>query len=331
MTRLRTVSAQDPGWSRRRRGSGFTYLDEYGARLPPDAADRIRALAIPPAWSEVWICPDEKGHLQAVGTDDAGRRQYLYHPEWRRKQDLAKHERALALAARLPSVRRRLSESLPDAVPGREGVVDLAVRLIDLGCFRIGSEEYTGANGSFGLSTLELRHVRRTDGAYEFSYTGKAGVEQHLVLDDEVSVASLHRLTRRRDPNARLLAARVGREWVPISPEEVNTRLSELCGLEVTSKDLRTWHATVIAALALGEVDRASSRSARARQVRAAVAEVAETLGNSPTIARSSYVDPRVIDLFEDGRTISATVRRLPADPEQRRDRLDRAVRRLLL
>lgn len=216
MTRLRTVSAQDPGWTRRRCGRGFVHLDADGQRLSPDAVERIKSLAIPPAWRDVWICPDPLGHLQAVGTDDAGRLQYVYHPEWRRKRDLAKHERALTMASRLPAVRRRIRQSLPADVPAREAVLDLAVRLVDLGCFRLGSEDYAESYGSFGLTTLELQHVERVPAGYAISYGGKSGVAQEVVIDDPQVTASLKHLVRRRDPHARLLACREGRRWVAL-------------------------------------------------------------------------------------------------------------------
>jgi len=320
MTRLRTVSPQDSGWRRIRCGRGFRYLDTAGRALSPDQVQRVKALVIPPAWTDVWICQWENGHLQAVGTDAAGRRQYLYHPDWRRKRDEAKFDRVLEMAAHLPDVRRTVKRQLEGEPTDRETVVAAAIRLVDLGCFRLGAEEYTDGNGSYGLTTLERRHVRRAGEERVFTFVAKAGIEQEVAVRD-AAVARVVDALSRRPPDARLLAAREGRHWRPIDPAEVNDRLRELFGLEVTAKDFRTWHATVTVAAALGSVDRASSHRGRDRQVRAAIGEAAELLGNTVAVARSSYVDPRVIDLFEDGRVIR---------PARSQDALDRAVVALL-
>ncbi|MCX6396589.1 MAG: DNA topoisomerase IB [Propionibacteriales bacterium] len=320
--RLRTVSQHDVGWRRVRCGRGFRYLDASGAALPPAEADRVRALVIPPAWSDVWICPDERGHLQAVGTDDAGRRQYLYHPVWREKRDVAKFDRVLAMARRLPWARRKVVADLESSSDPRTRVLATGVRLVDLGCFRPGSDSYTEENGSRGLTTLERRHVRRDGDAVVFEFTGKSGVEQDVRISDPTVARAVDRLVRRRAPDARLLAVRQGRIWVPVVADDLNGYIRDLFGLEVTAKDFRTWHATVAAAVALASEARADSRTARARQVRAAVVETAALLGNTPTVARSAYIHPRVLDLFEAGRTLP----RVPVD----QDAADRAVVRLL-
>ncbi len=321
--RLRTVSAQSPGWRRVRHGRGFRYLDHNGQALPPDEVTRIRALAIPPAWTDVWVCPDERGHLQAVGTDEAGRRQYLYHQEWRRKRDAAKFDRALELGRRFPRVRKRLQEDLMGDPADRTMVQALAIRLIDLGCFRPGAESYTKDNGSFGLTTLQVAHLGRHGEDRIFQFVGKAGVDQEIVVSDRVVNRVLDVLTRRRHRDQPLLLPRPGGHGrtAPVDAGEINERIRELFGSEITAKDIRTWKATVTMAAALAQVRPARSPSARRRQVSAAVAEVADVLGNTPTVARSSYIDPRVIDLFEDGRTIG---------PVRSENGLDRQVVKLL-
>ncbi len=189
--RLRTVSPHDPGWSRRRRGRGFVYLDEHGIPLTGADRDRCVSLVIPPAWREVWICPHPRGHLQAVGTDDAGRRQYLYSEEWRRRRDEAKHEHVLDVARRLPRARRRVHEHL--ALPGmpRDKALATAFRLLDLGFFRVGGEVYTEQHGSYGLATMEKQHVRIEGDRVVFEFSAKSGQQQYVALaDDDVRAAS---------------------------------------------------------------------------------------------------------------------------------------------
>ena len=339
MPRLRTVSTRDPGWSRVRHGRGFRYLDVDGSPLGPAEVERVKALVIPPAWRDVWISPYPNAHLQAVGTDDAGRRQYLYHPLWRAKRDEAKFDRVIEMAAKLPRVRRRLRTDLEvDGPLGRENALAAAVRLVDLGCFRLGSDTYTTTNGSYGLTTLERRHVqRRKEGGFLFSFTGKSGVEQQIELADPQVCAVLDLMTRRRAGEDRLLSVKVNRRWVALQPSDINDYIRELFGLDVSAKDFRTWHATVHVATSLGESvleaderHRNPSKTARKKVVRQAIVSAAELLGNTPTVCRSSYVDPRVIDLYESDVTIAPALARTPKDPEKARDHLDRAVVKLL-
>ncbi len=329
MRRLRRVSASDRGWRRVRQGRGFRYLDEQGLPLRPEDRARVEALVIPPAWTDVWVCPYPRGHLQAVGTDAAGRRQYLYHEDWRRARDEAKFDRVLAMATELPRVRRRLDAELAADTADRR-VLAMAVRLIDLGCFRVGSAGYTEENGSYGLTTLERRHVRRAGTGHVFTFVGKSGVEHRIEVDDAEVSRVLAEVTRGRRASSRLLVVRRDRRWVPVSAAAVNDYLGELFRAEVTAKDFRTWHGTVRVAAALGAVRRAETRKRRDRQVREAIVDAAEYLGNTPAVARSAYVDPRVLDLFEDGTTIAAAVRRASVDPRRRQDQLDRATVRLL-
>lgn len=330
--RLRTVSPNSRGWTRRRVGSGFTYLDADGVRLPPEDVERIKSLAIPPAWQDVWISPYANGHIQAVGTDAAGRRQYLYHPQWRLKRDQMKFDRVLEVARQLPAARAAILEHIAlDGMPV-ERAAATAVRLLDLGYFRIGSDAYADANGSFGLTTLEKRHVRRRNGRLVFRFTGKSGIEHEVEIDDSLAVSAVETMRRRRGGGDRLLAYRATRAWSPLDAATVNGYLRETTGAEMTAKDFRTWHATVLAAAALAVSDEpGETKASRRRAIRSAVDEVASYLGNTPTIAKNSYIDPRVLDLYEDGVTIPARVVTRDYDSaDDRQHAIERAVARLL-
>jgi DNA topoisomerase I len=329
---LRRTSPDQPGWTRRRAGKGFVYLDEQGQRLTGDDAARCRALVIPPAWEDVWICPYPRGHLQAVGTDEAGRRQYIYHPSWVEQRSAEKYNRVLRFGRRLPRVRERVLADLASEEVSEEVGCAVAVRLLDLGYFRIGNDVYTDENGSFGLTTLERRHVRKERGIFVFEFVGKSGIEHRIEVDDQLVADPLDRMRRRRTPSdSCLLAYRAERGWRSLTPDAVNEYLREASGLDATAKDIRTWHATVLAAAALAEAPGPdASKTARKRAVTAAMREVADYLGNTPRLARSAYVDPRVIDAYEEGSTIRAAVRRSYDDADQRQAALERAVLRLI-
>ena len=332
MPRLRTVSPNTSGLSRRRAGSGFVYLDKAGQRITdPDEIERIRSLAIPPAWEEVWISPYPNGHIQAVGTDDAGRRQYLYHPDWRIKRDKMKFDRVLAAARKLPAARRKIARDLALEGMPLERANSVAVRLLDLGYFRIGSDIYAETNGSFGLTTLEKRHVRRQRDRLVFRFTGKSGIEHIVEIDDPEVMAALDSLRRRRGGSARLLAYQLERRWRDLDSSSVNTYLSGHLE-ELTAKDFRTWHATVLAAAALAASDEpGDTKRSRQRAIKAAVGEVAEYLGNTATIAKNSYIDPRVIDLYESGTTIDPDlVNKSYTSPAAKQRTLEKAVLELL-
>ncbi|HET9671451.1 MAG TPA: DNA topoisomerase IB [Actinomycetota bacterium] len=305
-TRLRRVRASAPGISRRRQGRGFVYTHPNGQRVKDEETlRRLRSLAIPPAWQDVWVCPDEDGHLQAVGTDGAGRRQYLYHPRWRARRDREKFDRMLRLGARLPRVRREIDSALRASTLTRERTLAGAVRLLDLGAFRVGSESYAEANGSYGLATLRRSHVRVEGDEIRFDYVAKGGKRQVQRIRDPQVARLTRSLLRRKDPGKELLAYREGRTWRDVRSEDINAYLKELVREEVSAKDFRTWHATVLmAALLASEEARLSSVTSRKRVVSSVVKEVAEVLGNTPTVCRTSYIDPRVLDLFLDGETI---------------------------
>jgi DNA topoisomerase I len=331
MARLRTVRPSTVGWTRRRTGKGFTYLDEHGQRLGPAEVERIKSLVIPPAWQDVWICPVPNGHIQAVGIDAAGRKQYLYHPQWRIKRDEMKFDRVLQVARRLHRTRASVLEHLALEGMPYERAAATAVRLLDLGYFRIGSDAYADDNGSFGLTTLERRHVKRSKGRLVFCFVGKSGVEHCIEIDDPLSIAAVETMRRRRSPDARLLAFQQGKRWSSLDAARVNEYLRTSTGGEMTAKDFRTWHATVLAAAALATSEEpGDTKVSRKRAIRAAMVEVSQYLGNTPAIARSSYVDPRVVDLYEDGITIETAVRRKHKSPEERQAALERAVLKML-
>jgi DNA topoisomerase IB len=303
--RLRTVSPRDPGWTRRRAGKGFVYLNEFGQPLAPEDVLRCKQLVIPPAWQQVWICTSPNGHIQAVGTDDAGRRQYLYHPYWRLKRDQSKHDRVLTVAARLPIARRRVIKHLRMEGMPYERALAAAFRLLDLGFFRIGGEAYAEANNSYGLATIQKEHVSIQGRMVVFDYVAKSGQERYVALADKPVRAAVRDLLRRNEGGPELLAYQDSTGWHDINSAEINAYVKDVVGGEVSAKDFRTWHGTVIAEVSLaGAVEKSRTATARKRAVSSAMKEVAKYLGNTPAVSRKSYVDPRVVDLFHDGVTI---------------------------
>lgn len=305
MVRLRRTSASSPGWARVKHGRGFRYLDQDGVPLEEIDVERCKKLVIPPAWTEVWICPVENGHLQAVGTDAAGRRQYLYHPEWRIRRDLEKFEKMEGFAASLLKHRAESRRDLGGEDLSLERVVATTFSLLDIGMFRIGSDRYAEENGSYGLTTLEKQHVHVSGRAVSFAYAAKSGQEVEVTVRDERVAAVLRALKQRRGGGDRLLAYKEDGDWKPIVADDVNSYIKGLLGEEYSAKDFRTWRGTAIAALALAR-SKADTATARKRAITRAMETVSEHLGNTPAIARSSYVDPRVIDLFDDGVTVKA-------------------------
>ncbi|MEJ7633748.1 DNA topoisomerase IB [Aeromicrobium sp.] len=328
MVRLRRTSASSPGWARVRHGRGFRYLDEDGGPLEPEQVERCKLLVIPPAWNPVWICAVDNGHLQAVGTDDAGRRQYIYHPDWRVRRDLEKYERMEGFATQLLKHRTTSRRDLSGEELSLERVAATAFSLLDLGMFRIGSERYVEENGSYGLTTLQKRHVHGSGRGMTFAYAAKSGQEVEVTVRDERVRAVLEVLRRRRGGGDQLLAYKKERRWHGLGADDVNAYVKGLLGEHYTAKDFRTWRGTTIAALALARSDR-STPTRRKKAVAAAMREVSEHLGNTPAIARSSYVDPRVIDLFEDGVTVRADHRRIAPGARTSRT-LERQVLRML-
>ncbi len=309
MARLRRSDCSGPGIRRRRCGRGFVYAAEDGRRVADEVTlARIRELVIPPAWRDVWICADERGHLQATGFDDAGRKQYLYHPDWRRRRDREKFEEMLDFAARLPKLRRRVERELRSPDLDRRRMLACGVRLLDVGCFRVGTEDYARENGSHGLTTIRRDHVRRQGSELVFDYPAKSGQRLRTVVGDPAAVAALDALLRRRRcaGEEQLLAYRDGRVWRPLRAEDINAYLKECLDGDFSAKDFRTWNATVLAAVALACAPPAPTKTARRRAIAAAVRDTAECLGNTPAVCRASYVDPRVFDRYLSGWTLSA-------------------------
>jgi DNA topoisomerase-1 len=313
--RLRRADCTGPGIRRRRAGRGFTYVDADGQRVTdPEVLDRIKALVIPPAWEDVWICPDPRGHIQATGLDARGRKQYRYHDLWRQRRDREKFEHMLAFAGALPRMRRRVASDLAQEGMTRERVLACATRLLDLGFFRIGTEGYAEENQTYGLATMHKSHVRLLEGGVvTFDYVAKSGKRRiQSVVDPEV-YAVVEVLKRRRGGKPELLAWKRGRTWVDVKSGDINDYVKEVMGGEFTAKDFRTWNATLLAAVALAVSSRASSPTARKRAVTRAVKEVAHYLGNTPAVCRSSYIDPRVLDRYRAGETIAAALDGLAA------------------
>jgi DNA topoisomerase IB len=281
--------------------------------VPPAERDRIKKLVIPPAWKDVWICPWPNGHIQAVGTDAAGRRQYLYHPRWREKRDREKFDHMLEFAAALPAVREAITTELAGRGLTKERVLAAAVRLLDLGFFRVGGERYAEDNGTYGLATLRRDHVSFSRGEIVFCYPAKGGYERVQAIADPQVVRVIRGLrSRSQDPQDALFAYRRDSGWHDLHSQEINQYLKELTGLDVSAKDFRTWNATVLAAvgLAVSPVPR-TSESSRKRAVARVVKEVSEYLGNTPAVCRSSYIDPRVIERYQRGDTIADDLDRL--------------------
>jgi DNA topoisomerase IB len=298
-----------PGIRRSRCGRGFRYLRPDGAAVRDRGTiARIRSLVIPPAWQDVWICTDPAGHIQATGTDAAGRRQYLYHDLWREQRDREKHDRMLEFGAALPRLREVIRRHLRERGLVRERVLAAAVQLIDLGFFRPGGEEYATENGSFGLATIRRDHVAISRGQIIFTYPGKAAkLQEQAVAEDQVC-AVVRSLKRRRGGGGRLLAYRNGRCWHDVTAADINDYLREVSGGEFTAKDFRTWHATVLAAVGLAVSEGAVTAAARRRAIARVCQEVAGYLGNTPAVARASYIDPRVISRYERGKTIASSL-----------------------
>jgi DNA topoisomerase-1 len=345
--RLRRSSCAAPGIARRGRGRGFEYLDSDGERVEDrEVLERITQLAIPPAWHEVWICIDPRGHLQATGVDAAGRKQYLYHEQWRAHRDRQKFDSMIAFGHSLPKLRRRVTRDLHATANGkprapaeqrlsRERVLAGAVRLLDVGFFRIGSEDYAERNESYGLTTMLREHVTLEGSELIFDFPAKSGQRRVQAIADSDAVALVAELKRRRS-GTQLLAWREGGRWSELHAEEVNEYVKRVSGGDFTAKDFRTWNATVLAAVALaqsGEPER--TRAARERSVSKAIKAVAAYLGNTPAVCRASYVDPRVVDRYLAGATIAPAIDKLPAgDPDladaRIRARVETAVLELL-
>ena len=310
MARLRRADCSGPGFGRRRRGRGFEYRDENGERIrDPEILERIRALVIPPAWKDVWICPYPMGHIQAVGTDAAGRRQYVYHAQWRLRRDQEKFDEMIQFARRLPYLRRVTAKHLRQRELTSKRVLACATRLLDRGFFRIGTEEYAEQNETYGLATMLKSHVELGENnLLTFDYVSKGGKQRVQSLVDPDVYDVVDALKRRRS-GKELLAYRHNGHWVDVKSLEINEYVKAVVGQEFSAKDFRTWNATILAAVALAvSGPAASSPTGRKRAIARAVKEVAYYLGNTPAVCRASYIDPRVFDRYRDGVTIGGAL-----------------------
>jgi DNA topoisomerase I len=301
---LRYVSDNQSGIRRRRSGKGFSYLRPDGSRLSePRVLRRIRSLVIPPAWSEVWICPFADGHLQATGRDARGRKQYRYHPRFRDVRESTKYEHLIAFAEALPSIRARVREDM--ALPGlsREKVLATVVHLLETTLIRIGNDDYAKQNKSYGLTTLRTRHVAVNGSEVRFRFVGKGGKQWSLTVRNR-RVAKIIKACQELPGQDLLQYLDDDGKQQGITSTDVNAYLRDITGRDITAKDFRTWAGTVLAALALGEVEGFDSAAQAKRNVRAAIARVAARLGNTPTICRKCYVHPQVLSNYLDDHVV---------------------------
>jgi DNA topoisomerase-1 len=312
--RLRRADCSGPGITRRRRGRGFEYLDADGARIEDaEVLERIRELVIPPAWNDVWICPYPHGHIQAVGTDAAGRRQYVYHRSWRARRDQEKFDEMIRFARALPALRQTAARHLRKRDLGSDRVLACAVRLLDRGFFRIGTEDYAEENQTYGLATMHRSHAKlEPGGLITFDYVSKGGKRRVQSVVDRDAYRVVELLKKRRGGPMDLLAYKEKGRWVDVKSDDINDYIKAVTEDGFSAKDFRTWNATVLAAVALAVSGAAAgSKTGRQRAIGRAVKEVAHYLGNTPAVCRASYIDPRVFDRYRDGLTIGGVLHEL--------------------
>ncbi len=322
--------ARRGGWRRQGRKGRFRYVDSRGKPITdPDKVARIEALVIPPAWRDVWISPRPKAKLQATGLDRAGRRQYLYHPEFRARQEQEKFDRLVLFAERLPGLRKAMSGHLAGEPFDLEWTCALAIRLINLGWFRVGTERYARTTRTFGITTLRKSHVSVRGSRITFRYRGKHRVwVRTAVVDDELAAAMKEML--KLPGGRRLFRYRYEDSLVNLTGARLNEYVREHLGEEFTAKDFRTWGGTLVAAIAFAEHGRAETDADAKRVVTSVMRAVGERLGNTPAVARSSYVSPAVVEQYLDGRTIKDFRLRHLRIVGARDSRLDREERALL-
>jgi DNA topoisomerase IB len=313
-----------PGYRRVARERGFVYMDPAGGEvLDPEELHRIKALAIPPAWHDVWISPDPLGHVQAMGRDARGRRQYRYHALWRAERDAEKFGHMLSFAQALPRVRGVGDEHLARRYLDRERVSACAIRVTELGLFRIGTERYAREDHTYGVASLERRHVSFRAGAAVFDYVAKHGRRRTVHIEDPAAVRTLRSLQRTLVELSELFVYRVGRGWRHLTSGEMVGYLRSYGGGHFMVKEFRTWNATLLAALALSGAGSTDSLRTRRRAVVAAVREAAAWLGDTPAVARASYIDPAVIELYESTGSVGGlgpSPVQLPAHPDAERE-----------
>jgi DNA topoisomerase-1 len=314
---LRYAADRRPGITRRRAGKGFRYYDPEGQPVhEAETLARIKSLAIPPAWSDVWISPSPLGHIQATGRDAKGRKQYRYHPRWRTVRDTSKYDRMIIFGKLLPRIRKQTGRDL--ALPGlpRRKVLAAVVRLLEVSLIRVGNDEYARNNHSFGLTTMHDRHAQVNGSRVEFRFRGKSGVTRAVELEDR----RLARVVAQcQELPGQELFQYVDDEGViqDVDSADVNDYLREIAGEEFTAKDFRTWAGTMLAALALQEFETFDSQTQAKKNVVRAIERVAERLGNTPSVCRKCYVHPVILDAYLDGSMIDALQRRTRQEMEE--------------
>lgn len=303
---LRYVDTARPGITRHRAGKGFFYRDPHGNRITDrKLLERIKALVIPPAWEQVWICPSDRGHLQATGIDTKGRKQYLYHPKWREWRDEAKYHRLIDFAEALPTIREDVDRQLRRQGLPKEKVVAAVVSLLEKTLIRVGNEAYAKENKSFGLTTLRDRHAEVTGETIHFAFRGKAGIEHRIDLKDR-RLARIIKQTQDLPGQELVQYLDADGNHIPITSDDVNTYLREVTGSDFTAKDFRTWAGTVLAASELAAMEPSETKTAANKEIVAAIDSVAKQLGNTRTICRACYVHPEVLQAYLEKEVISA-------------------------
>jgi DNA topoisomerase-1 len=316
--RLEYARLDAPDWSRRRRGKNFTYYDERGRQIrDADAIARVRTLAIPPAWTNVWISPSPRAHIQATGRDARGRKQYRYHERFRALRDAAKYHHVLRFGQKLPTLRRRLSRDSGRAGLERDKVLSAVIQILERTCIRVGNDRYAEHNGSFGVTTLRDRHARVHGTSFDLDFKGKSGKRHRIHLDD----ARLARIVKRcRDLPGQRLFQYFGADGAPhaVTSGDVNDYLRRITGEPFSAKDFRTWSGTLLAVNALAAIAPEQTLTARRREIKRALAAVSEELGNTIAVCRKSYVHPAVIDQYTMGQlqaSYSQAARRAARSP----------------
>ena len=301
---LRYVSDEKPGYGRRRAGTGFSYVDMHGERITdPRMLKRLRSLVIPPAWTEVWISPSPRGHIQATGRDARGRKQYIYHPEWQETRDRQKFTRTLEFARALPAMREVVSKDMSGRKLDRRTVLATVVRLLESTLIRVGNRAYAEQNNSYGLTTLRNDHVDVNGGSLEFDFVGKSGKRHVVKLTDRRATRIVKQLQELPGQELFQYLDEDGERRV-VDSADVNEYMHEISGEHFTAKDFRTWAGTVLAAWALSEFEKIDSQAALRRNITAAVKKVATRLGNTPAVCRSSYIHPEIFNCYLDGSLI---------------------------
>lgn len=320
---LRYINPQGPGIRREKQGDQFQYIGPNGQAIENEVdLKRIRSLAIPPAWTDVWICPSPRGHIQATGRDAKGRLQYRYHPKWREVRDETKFHRMLAFGRALPHIRERVNHDL--GLPGlpREKVLATVVRLLEGTLIRVGNEEYARENHHYGLTTLRNRHVDIEGSTLTFHFRGKSGVRHEIPFKDRRVTSIVRRLHDL--PGQHLFEYRGGDgELIPVTSHEVNEYLHEVSGEPFTAKDFRTWAGTVLAARALQEFEQVDSEAQAKKNIVRAIESVAEHLGNTPAVSRKAYIHPEVLSAYLEGTTIRTVMQHAREDLAQSLSDLD--------